>query len=144
MLPSQSISCYRGIGFKNKALTIIRIRLLKMKRFTSPRVAALLALFLITQNAITVLAGIRFTAGQGVVLTGADGVVLTGADGVVLTGADGVVLTGADALTYTGVDGVVLTGADSTGIQSLDPQLALTLNNLPDSSAVNVFVVFHQ
>jgi len=133
---------------------------LKMKRFTSPRVAALLALFLITQNAITALAGIRFTAGQGVVLTGADGVVLTGADGVVLTGADGVVLTGADgvvltgadgvvltgadALTYTGVDGVVLTGADSTGIQSLDPQLALTLNYLPDSSAVNVFFVFHQ
>ncbi|HEY9232897.1 MAG TPA: S8 family serine peptidase [Blastocatellia bacterium] len=131
-----------------------------MNRITSPRVAALLALFLLTQNAMTAMAGIVFTAGQGVVLTGADGVVLTGADGVVLTGADGVVLTGADgvvltgadgvvltgadALTYTGVNGVVLTGADSTGIQSLDPQLALTLNALPDSSTVNVFIVFHR
>src|SRR5437868_7929236 len=123
-----------------------------MNRITSPRVAALLALFLLTQNAMTAMAGIVFTAGQGVVLTGADGVVLTGADGVVLTGADGVVLTGADgvvltgadAFTYTGVDGVVLTGADSTGIKSIDPELALTLNLLPDSSAINVFLVFHR
>jgi serine protease AprX len=130
-----------------------------MNRITSPRVAALFALLLFVQNPITALAGIAFTAGQGVVLTGADGVVLTGADGVVLTGADGVVLTGADgvvltgadgvvltgadAFTYTGVDGVVLTGADSTGIKSIDPELALTLNLLPDSSALNVFLVFH-
>jgi serine protease AprX len=130
-----------------------------MNRRTSPRITALLALIFLLQNSITTLAGIVFMSGQGVVLTGADGVVLTGADGVVLTGADGVVLTGADgvvltgadgvvltgadAFTYTGLDGVVLTGADSNGIQSLDPQLALTLNTLPDSSAVNVFVVFH-
>src|SRR5205085_9484153 len=131
-----------------------------MNRITSPRVAALFALLIFVQNPITALAGIAFTAGQGVVLTGADGVVLTGADGVVLTGADGVVLTGADgvvltdadgvvltgadAFTYTGVDGVVLTGADSTGIKSIDPELALTLNLLPDSSALNVFLVFHR
>jgi serine protease AprX len=131
-----------------------------MNRITSPRAAALFALLLFVQNSITALAGIAFTAGQGVVLTGADGVVLTGADGVVLTGADGVVLTGADgvvltgadgvvltgadAFTYTGLDGVVLTGADSTGIKSIDPELALTLNLLPDSSALNVFLVFHR
>src|SRR5438132_6882354 len=123
-----------------------------MRRLTSPGFASALSLLLLISFEISVFAGINFVPGQGVVLTGADGVVLTGADGVVLTGADGVVLTGADgvvltgadALTYTGVDGVVLTGADSTGIQSLDPQLALTLNYLPDSSAVNVFFVFHQ
>src|SRR5207302_5426731 len=40
-------------------------------------------------------------------------------------------------------EGVVLTGADSTGIQSFDPELAWVLNTLPDSSAVNVFVVFY-
>jgi serine protease AprX len=130
-----------------------------MNRITSPRVVALFALLLIVQNPISALAGIEFATGQGVVLTGADGVVLTGADGVVLTGADGVVLTGADgvvltgadgvvltgadAFTYTGVDGVVLTGADSNGIKSIDPELALILNLLPDSSAINVFVVFH-
>src|SRR6185369_14390953 len=87
--------------------------------------------------------GVVLTGADGVVLTGADGVVLTGADGVVLTGADGVVLTGADALTYTGEEGVVLTGADSTGLRSFDPELAWLLNALPDSSAINVFVVFH-
>ena len=115
-----------------------------MKRITSPRLVALVALILLAQNSITAMAGILFTSGQGVVLTGADGVVLTGADGVVLTGADGVVLTGADAFTYTGADGIVLTGADSLGIQSLDPELALLLNHLPDTSAINVFVIFHQ
>jgi serine protease AprX len=131
-----------------------------MNKLTSPRVVALFALFFIVQYSITALAGIQFTPGQGVVLTGADGVVLTGADGVVLTGADGVVLTGADgvvltgadgvvltgadAFTYTGEDGVVLTGADSTGIRSIDPELALGLNLLPDSSAINVFVIFYQ
>ena len=88
--------------------------------------------------------GVVLTGADGVVLTGADGVVLTGADGVVLTGADGVVLTGADAFTYTGLEGVVLTGADTTGIRSIDPELAILLNNLPDSSAINVFLVFHR
>ncbi|MFL6215055.1 MAG: S8 family serine peptidase [Blastocatellia bacterium] len=131
-----------------------------MNKLTSPRAVALFALLFIVQNSITALAGIQFIAGQGVVLTGADGVVLTGADGVVLTGADGVVLTGADgvvltgadgvvltgadAFTYTGEDGVVLTGADSNGIKSIDPELALGLNLLPDSSAINVFVNFYQ
>lgn len=87
--------------------------------------------------------GVVLTGADGVVLTGADGVVLTGADGVVLTGADGVVLTGADANTFTRPYGVVLTGADSVGIKSLDPELALMMNRLPDTSAINVVVVYH-
>jgi serine protease AprX len=130
-----------------------------MRKTSSPVVVVLFSAFLIFHFSINAFAGISFTLGQGVVLTGADGVVLTGADGVVLTGADGVVLTGADgvvltgadgvvltgadALTYTGADGVVLTGADSTGLRSFDPELAWLLNTLPDSSAINVFVVFH-
>ncbi len=61
-----------------------------------------------------------------------------------LTGADGVVLTGAGFLTYIGVEGVVLTGADSVGINSLDPDLGQLLNGLPDTSAINVFIAFHQ
>ena len=113
-------------------------------RKTSSPVVVLFSALLIFHFSINAFAGISFTLGQGVVLTGADGVVLTGADGVVLTGADGVVLTGADALTYTGADGVVLTGADSTGLRSFDPELAWLLNTLPDSSAINVFVVFHR
>jgi serine protease AprX len=88
--------------------------------------------------------GVVLTGADGVVLTGADGVVLTGADGVVLTGADGVVLTGADSITYTRPYGVVLTGADSTGLQSFDPNLALLMDRSPDTSFINVVVVFHR
>jgi serine protease AprX len=131
-----------------------------MRKVTSPKLTVIFSLLLILQLSIPAFAGISFIPGQGVVLTGADGVVLTGADGVVLTGADGlvltgadglvltgadgVVLTGADAFTYTGLDGVVLTGADASGIHSIDPELAILLNNLPDTSAINVFLVFHQ
>jgi serine protease AprX len=131
-----------------------------MSRMTSPGLAILLSLFLLLNPAIRAYAGITFVPGQGLVLTGADGLVLTGADGLVLTGADGLVLTGADglvltgadglvltgadALTYTGLDGLVLTGADAVGLRSVDPELAVILNQLPDTSAINVFVVFHQ
>jgi len=131
-----------------------------MSRMTSPGLAILLSLFLLLNPEIRAYAGITFVPGQGLVLTGADGLVLTGADGLVLTGADGLVLTGADglvltgadglvltgadALTYTGLDGLVLTGADAVGLRSVDPELAVILNQLPDTSAINVFVVFHQ
>lgn len=130
-----------------------------MRRITSPGLTVLLSLLLLINAEIRAFAGITFVAGQGLVLTGADGLVLTGADGLVLTGADGLVLTGADglvltgadglvltgadAITYAGGDGLVLTGADSTGLRSLDPELAVLLNLLPDSSVINVFVVFH-
>ena len=131
----------------------------KTRRITSPGLTAVLSLFLLVNAELRAFGGITFVAGQGLVLTGADGLVLTGADGLVLTGADGLVLsgadglvltgadglvlTGADAVTYTGIDGLVLTGADSGGLRSLDPELAVVLNQLPDSSAINVFVAFH-
>src|SRR5215467_4650918 len=131
-----------------------------MTRLTSPTVAVSLALILTLTCASPTYAGVNFTSGQGVVLTGAEGVVLTGAEGVVLTGAEGVVLTGAEgvvltgaegvvltgaeAITYTGPEGVVLTGAEqATGIQSFDPDLAVLLDNLPDTSAINVFIVYY-
>ena len=130
-----------------------------MRRITSPALSVALSLFLLFSAHLRVLAGITFIPGEGLVLTGADGLVLTGADGLVLTGADGLVLTGADglvltgadglvltgadAITYTGVDGLVLTGADAVGLRSVDPELAVLLDQLPDSSAINVFVVFH-
>jgi serine protease AprX len=88
--------------------------------------------------------GVVLTGADGVVLTGADGVVLTGADGVVLTGADGVVLTGADAVSFMRPYGVVLTGADTSGIHSFDPELAMLMNRLPDTSFINVFITYHQ
>ena len=129
-----------------------------MRKANSPTLVLLFLAILIFQS--TAFAGISFIPGQGVVLTGAEGVVLTGAEGVVLTGAEGVVLTGAEgvvltgaegvvltgaeAITYTGAEGVVLTGAESTGLRSFDPELAWQLGGLPDSSAINVFVVFHR
>ena len=80
----------------------------------------------------------------GITLTGADGITLTGADGITLTGADGITLTGADGITLTGADGITLTGADSTsGLQSVDPELAIALNKATDDSTLNAVVVFH-
>jgi hypothetical protein len=127
-----------------------------MSRFTSPGLAVLLSLFLLINLEIRAFAGITFVAGQGLVLTGADGLVLTGADGLVLTGADGLVLTGADGLVLTGADGLVLTRLTRSPtpafgigltvrihrLRSVDPELAMLLNLLPDSGAINVFVVF--
>ena len=106
--------------------------------------------------------GITLTGADGITLTGADsitgfgtsgvvfdhtnpaGITLTGADGITLTGADGITLTGADGITLTGADGITLTGADDqTGLQSLDPELAIALNNATDDSSLNAVVVYH-
>jgi serine protease AprX len=103
--------------------------------------------------------GITLTGADGITLTGADGVIsnltspsgitLTGADGITLTGADGITLTGADGITLTGADGITLTGADQAqartiGLQSVDPELALRLNQATDDSNINSVIVFHQ
>lgn len=107
--------------------------------------------------------GITLTGADGITLTGADqvigmgtsgvlfdhtnpsGITLTGADGITLTGADGITLTGADGITLTGADGITLTGADAnTGLQSLDPELALTLDRATDDSNFNAVVVYHR
>jgi serine protease AprX len=106
--------------------------------------------------------GITLTGADGIALTGADsatgfgttgvvfdhtnpaGITLTGADGITLTGADGITLTGADGITLTGADGITLTGADdSTGLQSVDPELAVALNNATDDSNINAVIVYH-
>jgi serine protease AprX len=115
--------------------------------------------------------GIVMTGADGIVMTGADGIVMTAADslracgadgvgfsvvpdgirfagvtGIVMTGADGIVMTGADGIVMTGADGIVMTGADSTrtGLQSVDPELAVRLDQLADDSSVNAVVVYHQ
>ena len=114
--------------------------------------------------------GITLTGADGITLTGADGITLTGADsitgigptgvtfqqidpsGITLTGADGITLTGADGITLTGVDGIrltnlngiTLTGADdAAGIQSIDPELLIALNNATDDSSINAVIVYH-
>ncbi|CAN5608058.1 hypothetical protein BH20ACI3_BH20ACI3_13450 [soil metagenome] len=114
--------------------------------------------------------GIVKTGADGIVMTGADGIVMTGADslravgadgvafsvvpdgirfagvtGIVMTGADGIVMTGADGIVMTGADGIVMTGVDSNpiGLQSVDPELAVRLDQLADDSGVNAVVVYH-
>ena len=102
--------------------------------------------------------GITLTGADGITLTGADGITLTGVDGTVstvaspagitLTGADGITLTGADGITLTGADGITLTGVDQSpkqtaGLQSIDPELAIQLNQATDDRNINAVVVFH-
>ncbi|HLM61013.1 MAG TPA: S8 family serine peptidase, partial [Pyrinomonadaceae bacterium] len=113
------------------------------------------------QNGITLTGadGITLTGADGITLTGADGITLTGADGAVstltspagitLTGADGITLTGADGITLTGADGITLTGADNQqygtqGLQSVDPEFAVRLNELADDSNINAVIAFHR
>jgi serine protease AprX len=115
----------------------------------------------IGQNGITLTGadGITLTGADGITLTGADGITLTGADGTIstltspngitLTGADGITLTGADGITLTGADGITLTGADTqqnsmSGLQSIDPELAVQLNEITDDSNINAVIVFHR
>ena len=113
--------------------------------------------------------GITLTGADGITLTGADGITLTGADsiigyslsgtafslvepaGITLTGADGITLTGADGITLTGADGINLIGIENQvsgvlpiGLQSVDPELAIKLNQMTDDSNVNAVLVFHQ
>lgn len=106
--------------------------------------------------------GITLTGADGITLTGADsiigigttgvlfdhtnptGITLTGADGITLTGADGITLTGADGITLTGADGITFTGADdNVGLQSLDPELAVRLNDATDDRNINAVIVYH-
>ena len=118
-------------------------------------ICSLLLLIVFAVNSVH--AGINIIKSNGITLTGADGITLTGADGITLTGADGflsyqsngITLTGADGITLTGADGITLTGADQQtgaaprGLQSVDAELAIKLNQMTDDSSVNAVLVFH-
>jgi serine protease AprX len=114
--------------------------------------------------------GLVMTGADGILMNGAGGIVLSSADGVravaadgtefavvpdgltfagvtsiVMTGADGIVMTGADGIVITDADGIVITGADGaqTGLQSLDPELAIKLNQVADDSGIDAVIVYH-
>ncbi|HEX8846036.1 MAG TPA: S8 family serine peptidase [Pyrinomonadaceae bacterium] len=113
----------------------------------------------------------QVTHADGITATGADGITATGADGITATGADGTIfqipptgitITGADAITGAAADGITITGADSivdssysgimaaagdaqsNGIRSIDPELAIWLNEMTDDSNVDAIIVYHQ
>ncbi len=113
----------------------------------------------------------QITHSDGITATGADGITISGADGITATGADGrpvniptgsLTLVGADLMIVAGAQGISFTGADSIrdtglsalnaalapasgiGLQSIDPELAITLNNITDDSNINAVIVYHQ
>ncbi|HEV2863641.1 MAG TPA: S8 family serine peptidase [Pyrinomonadaceae bacterium] len=92
-------------------------------------------------------ANVRVEGADAIFATGADGVTLSGIDGVTATGSDGVTATGSDGVTATGSDGVTATGSDAlgrSGLQSLDPELAILLDRATDDSNINAAVVYHR
>jgi len=109
--------------------------------------------------------------GDGITVSGADGITVSGADTITAVGGDGVVSTipptsitvvGPTGITVSGADGITVSGADSfvqtgvnaliaalnaavgqTGIQSVDPELAVMLDRLTDDSNVDAVLVYH-
>lgn len=109
---------------------------------------------------LTGAAAVRFTGADLIIGLNSSGAVvfsvefpenalITGPDGMRFTGAD-IALTGIAGARFTGVDGLRFTGADMgpqgilSGLQSIDPELALKLNELTDDSSINAVIVFHQ
>ena len=112
--------------------------------------------------------GMRFTGADGLRFTGADSITGFNSNGAVFSlsapgnfeigGIKGAPLTGAD-ISATQISGMRLIGttgfspigalndAENTaggGLQSVDPQLALLLNQATDDSTLNAVVVFHR
>jgi serine protease AprX len=84
------------------------------------------------------------TAGVAFDLVNPTGITLTGADGITLTGADGIGLSDADGIVFRNIDGITLTGADDqNGLQSVDPEFAVALNNATNDSSLNAVVIYH-
>jgi len=107
--------------------------------------------------------GITVSGADGITVSGADGIVATGPDGTVfsitptaitISGGDGITVSGADGITVSGADGFVQTGTNAlistltsaigqSGIQSVDPELAVLLNQLTDDSNIDAVIVYH-
>jgi serine protease AprX len=116
--------------------------------------------------------GIVASGADGIVASGADGITISGADSITAIGADGrsisipaggLTLTGADMMvavnsreisisgtskiTGTGLNAMtslLSQGSQKAGLQSIDPELALQLNQLTDDRGINAFVVYHR
>ncbi|HYX29632.1 MAG TPA: S8 family serine peptidase [Pyrinomonadaceae bacterium] len=92
---------------------------------------------------------------DGIIATGADGaiftitpsaVTITGVNGITVSGADGITVSGADSFVPTGVNALVsnlMAGVGQTGLQSVDPELAVLLNRATDDSNIDAVIVYH-
>ena len=118
--------------------------------------------------------GITATGADGITATGADGIVISSASGITARSADGrffsispdgITIRYADGITATGADGLSIPSAEKitissrgivpplaansrqVGLQSIDPELALAINQanmLSDDSNINAVIVYHQ
>src|SRR5437763_880272 len=156
---------------RNAFKTINRVVALTLVTLLSS-VPALAGLTIIGSNGITVSGadGILYTGTNGITVSGADGVLafgpngitVSGADGITPSGADGITVSGGDGITVSGADGITVSGADGfvqtgtnalistltsaigqSGIQSVDPELAVLLNQLTDDSNIDAVIVYH-
>jgi serine protease AprX len=106
--------------------------------------------------------GITVSGADGITVSGADtmtgtgangftfsispnGITVSGADGITVSGADGITISGADAFTRTGARALAeaLNPPTQAGIASVDPELAVLLNQLTDDSNVNAVISYH-
>jgi serine protease AprX len=74
---------------------------------------------------------------SAVTISGVNGITASGADGITISGADNFVLTGVAALTSA----LNATGIN-TGIASVDPELAVILDNATDDSSVDAVITY--
>ena len=100
--------------------------------------------------------GISATGIDSITITSAEGMTVTGTDGQVFSiSPNGVSVTGIDNMTGTGANGISISGANitdptgtepaaQTGLQSVDPELAVMLDRATDDSFLNAAVVYHQ
>ncbi|MCA1614105.1 MAG: S8 family serine peptidase, partial [Acidobacteria bacterium] len=103
--------------------------------------------------AMTGADGVRFASAAGVVAKAPDGCTfslpagglsVTGADTVTVTGAGDVRVNGADSITRTGPGAGAAEAAQYSGLRTVDPELAVTLERMSDDSTINAVVVFHR
>src|SRR5436190_1298259 len=92
---------------------------------------------------------------DGIIATGTDGSIftitpsaltITGVDGITVSGVNGITVSGANSFIPTGVDALIsalMANAGNTGLQSVDPELALLLNRATDDSNIDAVIVYH-
>ena len=99
--------------------------------------------------------GLIINRANGITATGTDGTIfsipptgitVTGTDGITATGTDGITVTGTDSFVERTSDGITATGTDAQdrGLRSIDPELAVLINEMTDDSNVNAIIVYHQ
>ncbi|MDX6383572.1 MAG: serine protease AprX, partial [Blastocatellia bacterium] len=99
---------------------------------------------------------LTFNRADGITASGADGTVIslapnsytiTGVNLFTAIGADGITVSGADSFVQTGVNAITAAineAQTATGLQSVDPELAIALNRLTDDSNIDAVLVYHR